>query len=129
MAYPARKEVLIADLATARTELAGYGQALARDLDVGARVKRGVRTHPAGWFGGAALLGLLLSKLPPLRRKVVVTPSLFRREPARGAGKAALIVTLAKLALDLAKPALTAWIKRRLFSGETAAPKLRRSAR
>ncbi len=128
MAHPARKEILIADLATARTELVGIGQALAHDLDVGARMKRGMRSHPAGWFGGAALLGLFLSKLPPLRHKVVVKPSLFRREPAKEAGKAALIVTLAKFAIDLAKPAITAWIKRRLFSGGATAPEGRRSA-
>ncbi len=114
MAYPSRKEALIADLAASRTELVGYGQALTHDLDFGARVQRGVRANPAGWFGGAALLGLLLSKLPPLRRKVEVKPSLFHRSPAKEAGKAAFAVTLIKFALDLAKPMLMAWVKRKV---------------
>jgi hypothetical protein len=115
MAHPARRETLIATLASARGELTGYGQALRRDLDVSARVRHAVRAQPAGWFGGAALLGLLLSKLPPLQRKVEVKPALFRRSPAKEAGKAAFALTLVKFALDLARPALTAWVKSKMI--------------
>lgn len=123
MPHPNRKETLIADLGGARSELAGYGQALTRDLDFAARVRHGVRAHPAGWFGGAALLGLLLSKLPPLRRKVELKTAIFHRNQAKEAGKAAFAVTLIKFALDLGKPVLAAWLKRKaipIFSSPDA---------
>jgi hypothetical protein len=119
MAHPARKETLIAELALARSELTGSGHALRLELDVGARVRSAVRARPAGWFGGAALLGLLLARLPPLQRKVEVKPALFRRNPAKEAGKAAFALTLGKFALDLAKPTLTGWVRRRIFSHAT----------
>lgn len=114
MALAPRKQELIADLATARTELVGHGQALTRDLDVGAKVKHAVRTHPAGWFGGATLLGLLLSKLPA-RSKVAIKAPAFRRDPTREAGKAAFLLTLLKFAFDLVRPVLTIWVKSRVF--------------
>ena len=115
MADATRKQTLIADLASARTELVGYGQAIRHDLDLGSRVKRGVRSHPAAWFGGAALLGLLLSKIPRGRRKVLVKGQSFRQQDIRRSGTAALALTALKFALNFAKPALLKWVNGRMF--------------
>lgn len=115
MADATRKQNLIADLASARTELVGYGQALKHDLDIGARVKRGVRSHPTAWFGGAALLGLLLSKIPRSRRKVLVKGQSLRQRDIQNSGKAALALTVLKFALNFAKPALLKWVNGRMF--------------
>ena len=115
MADPTRKQTLIADLASARTELAGYGQALKHDLDFGSRVKRGVRSHPAAWFGGAALVGLLLSKVPRGRRKVLIKGQWLRQQDISSSGKAALALTVLKFALNFAKPALLKWVNGRMF--------------
>ena len=66
----------------------------------------------------AAFVGLLLSKLPASRRKVVIKGPAIRSGSTEQAGKAAFALTLVKFALDFARPALTAWIKKRV----TAAP-------
>lgn len=116
MAHSAHKQTLIADLANARTELVGYGQALSHDLDVGAKLKRGLRENPAAWFGGAAVLGLLLSRITAPRRKVIVKSAGFRRSQTEQAGKAAFALTALKFGFDLVKPALFAWVKNRAFA-------------
>jgi hypothetical protein len=120
MAIPDRKKTLIQELTESRQELVGYGQALRHDLDFGAKVKRGVRENPAAWFGGAALLGLVLSRLSPARKKLVVKGPTFRGDQTKQAGKAALLLTVLKFGLDLAKPSLMAWIRDRAL-GSTAA--------
>lgn len=117
MADQARKQVLTADLAAARERFSGYVSALRHDLDVGSRLKSGVSSNPIAWFGGAAVVGLLLSKIPPARRKVVVKGPAIRNDSAEKAGKAAFLLTALKFALDFAKPALISWAKQRLFSG------------
>ena len=116
MADSTDKKILTAELAAARSELVGYTTALRHDLDFGARLKRGVRTHPGVWFSGAALLGLLLSRVSPARRKVVVKRPAFRSPETATAGKAAFALTALKFALDFAKPALLRWFKDRYLS-------------
>lgn len=121
MAAPTDKKILIAELAAARGELRGYTTALRHDLDFGARLKRGVRTHPAAWFGGAAALGLLLSRLSPAHRKhALKVPTSHAKIPAH-AGKAAFALTALKLGLDFAKPALLRWFKDRYLGGRKTA--------
>lgn len=116
MADQTRKQILTADLAAARDRFSGYASALRQDLDVGARLKSGVSANPIAWFGGAAAVGLLLSKIPPLRRKVVVKGPAIRNNSAEKTGKAAVLLTALKFALDFAKPALLSWAKQRLFA-------------
>ncbi|MEO7318691.1 MAG: hypothetical protein ABIZ56_06860 [Chthoniobacteraceae bacterium] len=116
MANPTDKKTLIAELAAARGELRGYTTALRHDLDFGARLKRSVRSHPAVWFGGAAVLGLLLSRISPGRRKAAVPSSILRSPKTAQAGKAAFALTALKFAFDFARPALLRWIKERYMS-------------
>ena len=116
MAGATDKKILIAELAAARGELAGYTAALRHDLDFGARLKRRLRTHPAAWFSGAALLGLLLSSLPRLRGKAAVKRPAFRPPETATAGKAAFALTALKFGLDFAKPALLRWFKARYLN-------------
>lgn len=118
MADSTDKKILIAELAVARGELAGYTAALRHDLDFGARLKRGVRIHPAAWFSGAALLGLMLSRISLGRGKAAVKRSAFRSEKTTPAGKAAFALTALKFGLDFAKPALLRWLKDRYLGGQ-----------
>ena len=111
MANSTDKETLIAELAVARGELGGYTAALRHDLDLGARLKRAFRAHPATWFGGAALLGLLLSKALPRWRKEDIKRPAFREKKTAAAGKAAFALTALKFGLDFAKPVLLRWFK------------------
>jgi hypothetical protein len=120
MADPARKQELIAELATARTHLVGSGQALRHDLDLPAKLKRGIQAKPAAWFGGAAVLGILLSAVRSRRRRVVIKNPGFRRSQAEQAGKAAFALTALKFGIELAKPALLAWVKKNAYSRKAA---------
>lgn len=112
---PDRKE-LIAELAASRAALTGYTTALRHDFDFGAKLKRSIRAYPAVWFGGAALLGLLLSRLGSARGKVVTRGPAIRPETAAKAGKAAIALTVLKFGLDFAKPALLRWVTDRYLS-------------
>jgi hypothetical protein len=116
MAAPVDRERLKIELASSREGTAAYVAAVRHDLDMGAKVKRSVRNNPLAWYAAAGLLGLLLSRIPPARRKVVVKGPKLRSD-AQQAGKAAIGVTLLKFALDFAKPALLRWFQDRFHAG------------
>lgn len=116
MANSPDREELIAELAASRAALTGYTAALRHDFDFGAKLKRSFRAYPAVWLGGAALLGLLLSRLGSARRKLVARGPAIRPETAAKAGKAAFALTALKFGLDFAKPALLRWVKDRYLS-------------
>ena len=114
MAEQTLKQSLIADLESARAQLAGYSTALRHDLNVGARLKGGVARNPVAWFGAAAVVGLLLSKIPSPRRKTVIKMPASGKKQAGTAGKAAFALGALKLGLDFAKPAIMSWISKQL---------------
>ena len=115
MAESPRKEFLRAELAAARDRLGGHTLGLRRKLSPAEAVKRGVHHYPAAWFGGAVLLGLLLSRIPARRKKVKVeVPSRRGDIQASGAGKAVLVATVLKFGLELAKPSLLRWLRGRV---------------
>lgn len=116
MANPPDRKALIAELAASRAALTGYTTALRHDVAFGAKLKRSFHANRTAWLGGAAVFGLLLSRLPGSRRKVVI------HAPAAGAGKAAFALTALKVGLDFAKPALLRWLKDRWLSRSGARP-------
>ena len=122
MAETTDKQTLAAELASARGRMTGYAAAIRRDLDVGARLKTSVARNSAAWYAGAAVLGLLLSKIPPMRRKLVVETPVFLPSQTRKAGKIAVLLGILKFAADFVKPALLFWSKRRFLS-ERSGPK------
>lgn len=108
------KAELIAELARARVGLAENAVALRRDLDFPARAKKAFKSGPLPWLGSAAVVGLIVARLAPGRRtkKVVVTR---KAEPVlEKAGKAGLILGVLKMLLDFARPAVTAWARKRV---------------
>jgi hypothetical protein len=111
MADPAKKQSLIQQLHEARAQIAGNVSGLKQDLSIGNRFRRSVRENPYVWYGGAALLGLLLSKIPPMGKKVVVPQPIFARQ--QKAGKAAAILGAIKIALDFGRPMIISWLKER----------------
>jgi hypothetical protein len=114
MADQALKQSLINELAIARSQFGVNKAELREDLAVGKKFRRQLHRNPVPWFAGAALVGLLLSKLPPMRRKVVVNPPKIRRQRAEEMGKAGIVVALLNFALQLAKPTLIKLIVERL---------------
>ena len=111
MADPAKKQSLIRTLQEARGQVAGNIAGLKQDLSIGKRFRRSVRENAFAWYGGAALLGLLLAKIPPMGKKVVVPKPIFAKE--QKAGKAALLLGAIKIALDLGRPLILNWLKER----------------
>lgn len=115
MVDPIDKNELTKELAAARVRLVGHAAALRHDLDLGARLKASVCAKPRTWFVASAVLGYLLTRVAPTRRKVVKRPAL-RDGQVEKAGKAAMLLTVLKMVLDFAKPALFAWAKQRYYS-------------
>lgn len=113
MAEDQRKAELTAELAHARARLTTNFSALRREFDFPARVKGTVMKNPAAWIGGATLFGILLSKLPARRKKIVVTAD---GKPAKlaAAGRTGLVLGSLKIAFDLARPALAKWAGQRM---------------
>lgn len=116
MAQDRDKTELIAELARARALLAENSRALRRDLDFGARAKKAFKASPLPWLGGAALAGLILARVSP-RRATKTVPVLRRKEEPmlEKAGKAGMVLGIVKMVLDFARPAVTAWARKRVF--------------
>ncbi len=125
MADPTKKQSLIRTLQEARGQIAGNIHGLKEDLSFGKRFRRSVRENPIAWYGGAAVLGLILSKLPPMGKKVVVPQPIFAKQ--QKAGKAAVLLGALKIALDLGRPFLTNWLKERAKQGPPPSPRTERS--
>lgn len=112
MAQDDNKAELIAELARARARWTQGALTLRHDLDFSTRVKKAFKSSPLPWMGGAALLGLIIARLPRKRTKVVITRK--SKEPAmETAGKAGLILGALKIAFDFARPTLLHWATQR----------------
>jgi hypothetical protein len=113
MAQDHDKAELIAELARARTTASANVVALRHDLDFPARARRSFAKNPLPWIGGAAVLGLIVARIPK-RTKKVVTVFPKKEEPvAAKAGKAGLVLGALKIAFDFARPALLKWATQR----------------
>ena len=122
------KAALIAEIEAAREKIAGTGASLKsagesvrRTFDIPSRAKESFAEHRPAWLGGAALVGLLLSKLPARQKTVFV-------EAATGAagfasGKLGALWGVAKFAGGLAKPFLSdmaaKWVASRMENAAT----------
>lgn len=96
------KRAILGELAAARARLSATGEDLRRTMDVPARAKDSFRRHRPAWIGGAALVGLVLSKLPARSKTIFVERATGKALGA--AGKLGTAWTVARLAFDIAKP-------------------------
>jgi len=126
-----RKAELIAELDRARARASANSQALRTDVAVGPQLRRIFQRNRTAFLGGAALFGLLLSKIPPRTKKVKVKvkawPWSRDQEQMKTAGKAGILFALLKLALDLGKPSMVAWVTSKI-SGAGAGARAGRKA-
>jgi hypothetical protein len=113
MAQEQRKAELIAELAAARRRISSDFGALRYALNIPRRAQDAVKRNPFAWVGGATLFGVLLSKLPARRKKVLVTAK-GEKVKKVSAGQAGLLVGTLKIAFDLARPALMKWATQRV---------------
>lgn len=99
-------------LAQSRAQLSQSTAALGEQLNINQRVRRSVRSQPATWIA-AAVIGLLLAARRRKPRTVEIKTK--RKVEPQDAGKAALFLGAGKLALDVLRPTLTAWLRRRML--------------
>lgn len=99
------KSALLAELASARERLSETGEDLRRHLDVPARARESFREHRPAWLGGAALIGLVLSKLPARKKTVLIERATGKALGA--AGKLGVAWSVARIAFDFARPLLS----------------------
>jgi hypothetical protein len=114
MAQDHDKAELIAELQRSRAAASANVQLLRRDLDFSTRAKKAFKKSPLPWLGGAAVLGLIVARIPRQKKKVVtVYPK--KEEPAiEKAGKAGLVLGALKIAFDVARPAILKWVTQRV---------------
>src|SRR5688572_7090125 len=117
MADPANEESRIAALHEARGPAAGKIGELRHDFCITERFRRSVRNHPTAWYAGAAVVGLILSRIPSMGKKVVVPQPVYLGNEAKKAGKAAFALGALKTLIDLGKPFASMWLKDRLRHG------------
>ena len=99
------KTAILAELAVARARLSETGEGLRSQLDVASRAKESFREHRPAWLGGAALVGLVLSKIPARKKTVLIERATGKAVGA--AGKLGVAWSVAKFAFDFAKPLIT----------------------
>ena len=113
MAQDDDKAELIAELARARARLTDSTLALRHDLDFPTRAKNAFKKSPLPWIGGAALVGLIIARLPGKKTTKVVVARKSKEPAIETAGKAGLILGALKIAFDFARPTLLNWATQR----------------
>ncbi len=114
MAQDSRKSELIGELARARRDISGNARGLRRDLDIASRIKATFQRHAIAWLSGAGLLAFILARLPARRGKVPMKLGGRKSATEEKVVKAGILVTVLKIAFDLARPFLTKWVARRV---------------
>lgn len=111
-----RKADLIRQLDRARSQAAANSRALQDDLQVGDRLKENIERNRGAWISGAVLTGLVISKIPPRTKSVIVAPKSGQKaeETAAKAGFLGLAIAAAKVIFNFARPFLMKWVTRRL---------------
>jgi hypothetical protein len=123
MADAARKRELIAQLDRARSRATAHQRELTEDLQVGDKLKESVNTHRGTWLGAAALIGLLISKIPPRTKTIKITAGSNGKvaKEAKQFGMAGLGLAALKWLFDLVRPLIISWgsryVKSRLSGG------------
>lgn len=107
---------LAVELQEARRELTGSTRRLAEDLNFAKKTRIWYKKHWMSCVAGAITIGLVVAWVGGRRRKPEKPAGFFKRKEASPTGKAALGVALLGFATDLAKPALTAYLKKRFFA-------------
>lgn len=101
-----RKAALIAQLDAQRRQLARQAAGVRASADVSARLQGHFARHRLKWLGGAFFVGLLAMRGRRHRRTTESDPG---GNGLKSAGRAGFWIAAAKIAFDLAKPALLSW--------------------
>lgn len=116
MADQSRKQSLSNELRDARAQVGGFVAVVREDLNVGARLKSNYSRHPGTWFGAAAGLGLLLSRILIPPRKVVAKLPAGWNFPMQKSSKLGVVLSALKFAFTIAQPAVAGFISKLIES-------------
>lgn len=100
-----RKAELIRALSHARSKLDAAGGTLHQALDFRTRVGRSLSENKWLWLGGAAIVGVILAKLPSRTRTVKLDVG-GKRVKGEDVAKTGAAIAVAKVVFDLARPVL-----------------------
>lgn len=111
------KDALLLEIARSRAAIARDFRGTSEELDVGAKILRSYRKKPFYWLGAAAAIGWMVAG--PKRTKQIVKVPVGKMhgrktDNVRKAGIFGLLITLIRIALPLAKPALSAYAAKRV---------------
>lgn len=137
MADSAKKRELIAKIDRARSKATAFQRELKEDLKIGDRVhevgdqvkselKDSVDQHRGIWLGGAALVGLLISKIPPRTKVIMGGGSSKKAAEAKKVGATGLLVAALGWVFSLVRPMLISWGRKRLTEAFTGQQRYRR---
>ena len=108
-----RKAELVTQLARARASLDRSAAQVRDAVDIPRRIRRSVGQNLFVWLGGAALIGVVISKLPRRTKKVYVDAD-GKRIASSGVAKTGMLLAAAKVAFDFARPTLMKMAAERL---------------
>jgi hypothetical protein len=116
----ARKQQIIEELAQVRNRLAVQTHVVAEKLNVPRHLATSLHTHSFRWVSAAALVGWVLSRLPPRKQRVYIETGKdgeVRRKRTKEVGLIAALMALAwKGVWSVGKPILTAYLSSRIAS-------------
>ncbi|MDB6171736.1 MAG: hypothetical protein JWL59_1047 [Chthoniobacteraceae bacterium] len=107
-----RKKTLIHELDRARAELSAHSRGARAHAHPAVKLRAAFAKNRLIWISGAAVLGLVLAKIPARTKKVVVNRK--NEKQMANAGKAGLALGALKMAFDLGKPFIMSWATGRL---------------
>ncbi len=108
--YAQRIKQLSDRAAASRQRLAYAGRSLESAADFGRRVQTSIRGNLTTWLGSAALIGLVLAKLPSRKKKIYIKAGASKGTKAEaessGKAKGGLAIALLGLVFQAVRPQL-----------------------
>jgi hypothetical protein len=109
------KQRLIAQMERSRLELGQTSSAVGYNFNIPHRFSRIFEKYSWGWVSLAAIMGWILSRLPARKQKIYIHDKTHQKV-AKEAGAGVLVGVLWSGLWSIARPILTAYIKRRMES-------------
>lgn len=117
------KEQILLDLANSRKAMARDYVAVRHELDYKAKLEAAIKRRPFAWFGGAAAVGWWLAGPKTKTKTRTITkyvrgdeklPKTKETKTASRIGFWSVLITIARLAFPLLKPALSNYALQRI---------------
>ena len=112
------KQQILEELRRSRAAVARDAASVAEEINPATKLKKSVRAHPLAWLGGAAAIGWILAgpktRVATKSAKGKHADHSEKSRPAAPRGFWGILLAIFKIAIPLARPALTAYAARRL---------------